>query len=184
MAAAYLDSQLTELLRRSFVDDPSIADELLGQSKPLGTFSSRIDLAYALGLIEKSVHRDLHLIRKIRNDFGHVPTPIEFDHPPIAGRCRELTHIYYEPDVSPRKRFLNTVMGVLASVHSAEYQTHYASPVGYSGAVRSVGSFGGGRSSGFSGGGRSLESDSSLSVYTDATATNSPAKLFYRARQH
>lgn len=128
MAAAYLDSQLAELLRRSFVDDVSVVDELLEQSKPVGTFSSRIDLAYALGYLGKSTHRDLHLIRKIRNDFGHVPTPIGFEHPPIASRCRELTHSYYEPVATPRRRFLNTVMRVLALIHFAEFRTRHTTP--------------------------------------------------------
>ena len=41
MAAAYLDSQLEELIRASLIADTRATDELLGVSKPLGTFSSR-----------------------------------------------------------------------------------------------------------------------------------------------
>jgi hypothetical protein len=118
MAAAYLDSQLEELIRASIVDDADVADELLSQSKPLATFSSRIDLAYLLGHIGKMVRRDLHLIRKIRNDFGHTSTPLDFTHPPIAARCREMYHCFRQGGDPPRKRFTNTVLGVLACIHA------------------------------------------------------------------
>src|SRR5215471_683584 len=83
MAAAYLASLLEKLIRASLIGDIKKADELLGVSKPLGSFSSRIDLAHLLGHIGKSEHRDLQLIRKIRNDFGHTSNPLDFSHPPI-----------------------------------------------------------------------------------------------------
>lgn len=123
MSAAYLDSQLEELLRVNFIADSKVADELLAQSKPLSTFSSRIDLAYLLGRIGKMAHRDLHLIRKIRNEFGHTSAPLDFNHPAIAARCRELYYCIREVDVAPRKRFTNTVLGVLACIHGATQHT-------------------------------------------------------------
>src|SRR6266496_4785038 len=122
MAAAYLDSQLEELIRMSLVADNKAVDELLGVSKPLGTFSSRIDLAYLLGHFSKNAHRDLELIRKIRNEFGHTPTPLDFTHPPIQARCKELYHSFLKDD-APRKRFTNTVLGLLAWIHGAMYKS-------------------------------------------------------------
>lgn len=62
MAASFLDSELGDLLRSYVVDDRSVADEVFGQAKPLGTFSSRIDAAYLLGLISANARRDLHLL--------------------------------------------------------------------------------------------------------------------------
>lgn len=125
MAQAYLDAQLEELLRRYFVDDAKHTREVLGQSKPLGTFSARVDVAYALGLISLKMHRDLHLIRKIRNDFGHDPSPINFHHSKIANRCRDLYHTLWDEDKAPRARFVNAVMGVLGLIHeSFESITH------------------------------------------------------------
>ncbi len=117
MSAAYLDSQLEQLIRVSIVDDEDVADELLSQSKPLSSFSSRIDLAYLLGHVGKNVRRDLHLIRKIRNDFGHTSSPLDFGHPPIAARCREMYHCFLADADPPRKRFTNTVISILAFIH-------------------------------------------------------------------
>jgi len=56
----------------------------------LGTFSARIDAAYCLGLLSKDENRDLHLIRKIRNDFAHKLIDMSFESQEIASRCREL----------------------------------------------------------------------------------------------
>ena len=90
MAAAFLDSELELLLRAFVVKNKKVEDEMFGQSKPIGAFSSRIDLAYLLGLISADTRRDLHLIRKIRNDFGHVHRPISFEDQAIVNRCHEL----------------------------------------------------------------------------------------------
>jgi DNA-binding MltR family transcriptional regulator len=123
MAAAYLDSQLEDLLTLHFVDDPAVVEELLGQSKPLGSFSSRIDMAYVLGLIGPKARRDLHLIRKIRNLFGHEHKPLFFDEPKIANRCRELKYVWLEGN--PRQNFIRAVMGVLAILHSKILKAHH-----------------------------------------------------------
>jgi DNA-binding MltR family transcriptional regulator len=119
MAAAYLDAQLEELIQHSFINDETASNEMLGQSKPLGTFSSRIDMSYLLGHISGQVRRDLHIIRKIRNDFGHNPKPIGFSSSKLANQCRELYHTFFDRSASPRKLFTSTVLGVLASIHVA-----------------------------------------------------------------
>ncbi len=119
MAAAYLDSEIEKLLSKHLVNNESIKREVFGYSRPLGAFSSRIDMAYLLGLIGPKVHRDLHLIRKVRNEFGHVPTPITFDDPSLASRCRELYHDSYGKEASPRDKFNRVVMGVLGIIHAS-----------------------------------------------------------------
>ena len=130
MAAAYLDSQLEILLRLCFVENLKVADNMVDQSKPLGTFSARIDVLYLLGKIGPSAHHDLHLIRKIRNDFGHNPTPIGFEHGPIAARCRELAHCVHQVCYPGRHEFTATTMTVLAIIHSAiKYEQHPAEEV-------------------------------------------------------
>jgi DNA-binding MltR family transcriptional regulator len=126
MAAAYLDEQLGALLRAVFVDS-KIADELLEQSKPLGTFSSRIDAVFLLGLLSPAQRRDLHLIRKIRNDFGHKPDPITFEYPAIANRCLELTYSMHDERGDSRSHFTSSVFAVLATIDAAlQRVAHFA----------------------------------------------------------
>jgi DNA-binding MltR family transcriptional regulator len=117
MAASYLEQELEQLLRARLVDDQKIVDELFRPDGPLGTFSARIDMAYVLGLIGSKAQRDLHLIRRIRNDFGHDPFPLKFTDPSMRDRCLELYHGFVEAKANPRGRFTNVVMGVLAVIH-------------------------------------------------------------------
>ena len=55
LAAAFLDGWLRHILEAAFVSDVSAVNRLLGDvdggDQPLSSFSSRIDAAYALGLI-------------------------------------------------------------------------------------------------------------------------------------
>jgi DNA-binding MltR family transcriptional regulator len=70
LAATFLDSFLEDVLR-SLLTPGKRTDELLDHRGALGTFSSRIDLAFALGIANEDVVADLTLIRKIRNHFAH-----------------------------------------------------------------------------------------------------------------
>ena len=119
MAGAFLDSELEALLRSAMVANEDVADEILGQSRPAGTFSARIDLAYLLGLIDPVTRRDLHLIRKIRNDFGHLHRPIAFDDDAITSRVRELKLNFREAEASTRAVFCSCAVAALAVIHAA-----------------------------------------------------------------
>ena len=117
MAAAYLSDQLERLLRTLFVADQPAIERLFEPLGPLGSFSARIEVSYACGLLPRSAYRDLHLIRKIRNDFGHVAKRLTFDEPGIAGRCQELHHSIREAEAPARAKFTNAVLGVCAVIH-------------------------------------------------------------------
>ena len=114
MIASFLDSKLEALLRSGFVDSTKIAGEILGISGPLGTFSARIDMSYLLGIVGPKIHRDLHLMRKIRNIFGHDYKLVSFNDQRISSRCKELYHHTLEEKESPRKIFIRTAMQILA----------------------------------------------------------------------
>ena len=114
MACAYLDNQLAELLKVRFVQVESLTKTLIDSpGGPLGSFSVRIDVAYLSGVIPKSAHRDLHLLRKIRNEFAHNPTAITFQDPQLASRAKELEFDVLRPAASPRKKFDRAVMWLL-----------------------------------------------------------------------
>lgn len=69
-AAALIDSMLGKVIEKYLIDDAD-TDELFSHQGCLGTFSSKIQLAYALGLISKELHDDINLFRKIRNRCAH-----------------------------------------------------------------------------------------------------------------
>jgi DNA-binding MltR family transcriptional regulator len=116
VAGAYLDARLRQLLVSHFINDPKIAEGLVGQAGSIGSFSSRIDLAYLLGLIGPEARREVHLVRGIRNEFGHNPQQLTFTAPEISNRCRELTRHQVSTGRAPRSDFTRTVMGILAVI--------------------------------------------------------------------
>ncbi len=117
MAAAYLDSRLGEWLALYFVDDPKVANKSLSQDGPLSTFSSTIELAYLLGLLSPRESQALNLIRKIRNEFAHIPEPTSFGHQKIASWCKSLETLGFYKRGNHRAMFTGAVMMVLAAIN-------------------------------------------------------------------
>jgi hypothetical protein len=70
-AAAYLDDRLGEMLKAFLVENAGAIKLTDGFNAPLGTFSSRIAAAFALGLISSKEYDMLELFREIRNKYAH-----------------------------------------------------------------------------------------------------------------
>jgi mannitol operon repressor len=90
VAASRLDEVLKSILAAYLKDDPSSNQLLEGFNAPLSTFSSRASLAYSLGLIEEIEFKEISLIRKIRNEFGHKWRDIGIESPAIRDLCLKL----------------------------------------------------------------------------------------------
>jgi hypothetical protein len=119
MAAEYLSNELNEALRGFFVDDRGVCDSMLEESNgALAKLSSRIDSAYLVGLIGPVARREMHLVRKIRNEFAHSYKPLTFSDANIANRCRELRAHALIPGDSARANFTRSIMGLLAVIHA------------------------------------------------------------------
>lgn len=72
-ATALMDSMLEKVIKNHLVSDIK-EDDIFSFQGCLGTFSSKINMAYALGLISKDLSRDMHLFRKMRNSCAHELT--------------------------------------------------------------------------------------------------------------
>lgn len=90
LAASHLDFLLQEMLKSKMVGTNKQLKALFDFNGALGTFSSRIQIAYSIGLLSKTYVNDLQIIRKIRNEFGHSPSVIDFDNEKISGLCNNL----------------------------------------------------------------------------------------------
>ena len=90
LGAARLDLLLYQILQRRLVPSAASQDELLDGDSPLSTLSSRIHIAYRLGLIDAVIARALHLIRRIRNGFAHELTSNSLSTGSYYDRIREL----------------------------------------------------------------------------------------------
>jgi DNA-binding MltR family transcriptional regulator len=113
-----LDGRMEDLLRAHLVAWPKLGERLLGENRPLGSFSARIDVAYALGLLPDTEWRNLHALRKIRNFCAHRPS-VSFTDPPIRQLAAGLRSMGAEPGWQPTE-------GILASVSLPRFQVFLA----------------------------------------------------------
>jgi DNA-binding MltR family transcriptional regulator len=92
VAGAMLEEALAALLVTHFVANPTATDPLFdGPNAPLQSFSAKIDAGYRMGLFSDRFCRDLHVIRRIRNDVAHRAAGCSFQDTSIADRVRALT---------------------------------------------------------------------------------------------
>lgn len=91
VAASIFDNSLRDLLKQHLVPNATSSDELFdGTNAPLATFSAKIALAHRLGLISAPFARNLHLIRRIRNEFAHNIHGGSFEDSAVKSRVMEL----------------------------------------------------------------------------------------------
>ena len=134
VVAAMLEEALKLLLVRRLL--PAAAGESIvdGPGAPLGTFSARIDAAFQLGLISKYMARDIHLVRKIRNDFAHSPLERTFASSSVRDRVAALQAASDYNTRNPKTRenigppgprwdFLAISAWMLYSLHSETVET-------------------------------------------------------------
>ena len=89
LGAAFLETALGELFEVRC--GARITADMLRANGVLGAFANRIRMSYALGWIAEDTHHDLHLVRKIRNEFAHLQDhTLSFATPSIADTAREL----------------------------------------------------------------------------------------------
>ncbi|MEO9611710.1 MAG: MltR family transcriptional regulator [Nitratireductor sp.] len=80
MTTTRLENWLKEAIVRLFTNSPRrLQDKLFEFKGPLGTFSAKIDMAYAVGAISQDAHRTLHILRDIRNAFAHATDEMDFE---------------------------------------------------------------------------------------------------------
>ena len=103
------------------MEDEKVIDSLFSGYGPLSTFSAYIDIVYALGHIPKELHREFHLIRKIRNHFAHHPDVTDFNTEKVKNWCRDLatsTQLLEDKnaELDARTRFLWAVSSCVGDI--------------------------------------------------------------------
>ncbi len=87
-----LEQDLEEAIGTHFTVDETQRIEFFGGAEGEGvTFATKINLAYALGVIEESIRAELHIIRRIRNAFAHTRDNVTFSTKQVAAACELLT---------------------------------------------------------------------------------------------
>ncbi len=72
------------------ISDEETSAALTRDGRALTTFSNKIYLAHAMGLIDEITRADLNIIRNIRNIFAHAMGHVSFANPEIQQECNKL----------------------------------------------------------------------------------------------
>jgi mannitol operon repressor len=108
VAASMLDDRLEQILNAFLIESSAAKDLISGFNAPLGTFSSRASATAALGLIQENEFKEITLIRKIRNEFGHGWESLTFESENVAVHARKLPWLgpaEFESTSNNRTRF-------------------------------------------------------------------------------
>jgi len=112
--AAFAEEALGDLIQAYLMPGDSTDKLLAGFNAPLGTFSARIRMAHALGLLTSHQADDLDRLRKIRNEFAHNWEPVSFEDQNISTHIRALNFHSLDdeyPETSVEK--VRTAIGIL-----------------------------------------------------------------------
>ncbi len=90
IAAAWVDDSLDRYVRAFLRPEKKLVAAMLRFDGPLGSFASKMRLAYLVGAIEPTAYGDLEIIREIRNLFAHRRQPMRFTDRGISDRCKRL----------------------------------------------------------------------------------------------
>jgi hypothetical protein len=78
---------LSKMIKLSKTKEADMFDAALG---PLHELSSKIKVAYSLGLLSEKLEAELIIIKRIRDTFAHKPKKLTFFSPEIRRRIDEL----------------------------------------------------------------------------------------------
>lgn len=121
VGTALIDEKLRDTLEAFFVTKRSASKLLDEFNSPLGTFSSRLEACFALGLIDEYEYSEINLLRKVRNEFAHSKHGVSFKTEKIASCCSSLKSSLPEgenyPLSNPRFRFMNAVVCIVLRLY-------------------------------------------------------------------
>jgi hypothetical protein len=95
LAPIILDNRITEAVQRRLKDGPlksgaTIFSDLFAPHGELGSFGTRVRLAYAMGIFSQDAYADVTRIEKIRNEFAHRLSIKSFNDQPVIDLVRHI----------------------------------------------------------------------------------------------
>jgi DNA-binding MltR family transcriptional regulator len=122
--AAFAEEALGELLKAFMTPSEATIQLVQGFNAPLGTFSSRIKAAYAIGLITKEQFLDLEHLRKIRNEFAHSWKPVDISKQKVAALINSMTFSRIDDHFpeTPIEKIRSSMSCLLMEIRSSTHQ--------------------------------------------------------------
>jgi DNA-binding MltR family transcriptional regulator len=125
VAVAFIDSFLRGLLTLHFVDlSKNDFVSIFGPERPLASFSAKIKICHAFGLIGAKTAHDLNVLREVRNAFAHGLRKMNFKTREVRDlllSCHCVKDVPHYKKLSSRKLFFEVVS--IISTHIGVKQT-------------------------------------------------------------
>jgi hypothetical protein len=88
-----MDESLELILRTHALkkDGKDLDDKVFKPWGKLHSLADKIKKVKDIGLLDEATHNDAELLRKIRNEFGHPTTKVNFDSPEIVAIASQLS---------------------------------------------------------------------------------------------
>lgn len=107
---------LSALKRRMPTINADEQDRLFNFEGPCGSYSNRIRMVQALGIIDRPTRRQIELVKEMRNAAAHCHTAIQFDTPAIVDAIAHLVPVAFRDEVlSADRAFLRALYDRLCS---------------------------------------------------------------------
>lgn len=121
VGGAWVEEELTTAIESLLHKDKKAWNNLFSTSRPLSSFSAKIDLACLLGVTTRQVTNQLHILREIRNDFAHKISvknlsPPSFQSGGIKDKCMELKLASDEAGGNARERFIGACAAICSDL--------------------------------------------------------------------
>lgn len=116
---SYIEEKISDLIKARLHDIKSrdAQDRIFGSNGPLGTFGSRINMAYHLGWLQRSNKTRLNSFRRLRNEFAHNAYRIDPDNKYINSLIDSMANGLEE--------FLDPIFKILKSDHERSWYIQY-----------------------------------------------------------
>lgn len=104
LLGSFVETRLERLLASKMRKNMNSAERkrVFDYEGPLGTFSAKTAMAYALSIIGPQTRSDLDLVRILRNEFAHSRIPLTFRTAEIKEACAHLKLVDYSASFVPR----------------------------------------------------------------------------------
>jgi len=124
LSCSFIEDQLRNIIQSFLVDGEEAQKLVEGFNAPLGTFSARATAAYAMGLISKSEHDEIDILRKVRNAFAHN-FKATFEDQRTKDLCKNLkfsAQDYEDVVVGSFAQFNTAVAALILSLTNRDYR--------------------------------------------------------------
>ncbi len=115
LSVSYLEDALGKYILSYLKGNNTFKKKILNYN--LSNFSSRINFAFSIGLINEKLMNDLNIIRNIRNEFAHSFEIIDFNSSVVNNHIKNLNYNFRKKnEVSNRSQFTTYIFAFLGVI--------------------------------------------------------------------